>query len=70
MPIIAILLSLVIWGLIFWLLWWGLKTIGIAEPFNKIATVILVIASIFIVVGLLTGSIAPFYWLSAGLHIK
>jgi hypothetical protein len=60
MPFIAILLSLVIWGLIFWLLWWGLGAVGIPEPFHKVATVILVVAAIIIVIGLLTGSVAPF----------
>ncbi len=69
MPLIAILLSLIIWGLIFWLLWWGLGKVGIPEPFNKFATVILVVASIVVVIGLLTGSIAPFYFLSS-LKIK
>jgi hypothetical protein len=64
MQIIALLLSLVIWGLVFWLLWWGLGKIGLAEPFNKVATVILVLASIVVVIGLLTGSVAPFPFLT------
>jgi hypothetical protein len=63
MMLIAILLSLVIWGLLFWLLWWGLGAIGIPEPFHKVAVVILVVASIIVVIGLLTGSIAPFAFL-------
>ncbi len=58
--IIALLLSLVVWGLIFWVLYWGLGQIAIAEPFNKVATVILVIAAVVIVLGLLMGSIRPF----------
>lgn len=64
MALLPILLSLIIWGLIFWLLWWGLGKIGIGEPFNKVATVILVIASIAVVIGLLTGSITPFHLIS------
>lgn len=68
--LIAILLSLIIWGLIFWLLWWGLEKVGIPEPFNKVAVVILVIASIVIVIGLLMGSIPPFQFLSSTLNIK
>lgn len=63
MTLIALLLSLVIWGLVFWLLWWGLGAVGVPEPFNKVARVILVIASIIVVIGLLTGTIAPFPFL-------
>lgn len=63
--IISLLLSLVIWGLIFWVLYWALGKVAVAEPFNKVATVILVIAAVVVVVGLLTGSVAPFPILSA-----
>ena len=63
MGIISLLLSLVIWGIIFWVLWWGLGKIGLAEPFNKVAVVILVIASIVVLIGLLTGQIAAFPFL-------
>ena len=59
MSIIAILLALIIWGLIFWILWWGLGAVGIPEPFHKVAVVILVVAAIRVVIGLLTGSITP-----------
>jgi hypothetical protein len=63
MSIIALLLALVIWGLVFWLLWWGLGAVGLPEPFHKVAVVVLVIAAIIVVIGLLTGSIAPFPFL-------
>jgi hypothetical protein len=60
---ISLLLSLVIWGVIFWVLWWGLGRIGLAEPFNKVAVVVLVVASIVVLIGLLTGQVAPFPFL-------
>jgi hypothetical protein len=63
MSIIALLLSLVVWGLVFWILWFGLGAIGIPEPFHKVAVVVLVVASILVVIGLLTGAIAPFHFL-------
>lgn len=63
MGILTLLFALVIWGLIFWLLWWGLSAIALPDPFAKVATVILVIAAIFVVIGLLTGSVAPFPFL-------
>jgi hypothetical protein len=68
--ILAILLSLVIWGLIFWILWWALGAVGIPEPFHKVAVVILVVAAVVIVIGLLTGTVAPFAFLGTGLGIK
>lgn len=55
MAIIAILISLIIYGLIFWILWWGLGQIALPEPFAKVATVVLVIAAIVVIIGLLTG---------------
>ena len=64
MILIALLLSLVIYGLIFWLLWWGLEKVGIPEPFHKVAVVILVVAAVVVIIGLLTGSIAPFPFLA------
>ncbi len=60
MPLLALLLTIVIWGVIFWVLWWGLGEIAPAEPFYKIAKVVLVIATVIVLIGLLTGSIAPF----------
>ncbi len=61
---ISLLLSLVIWGLIFYVLWWGLGKIGLPEPFNKIITVILVLATVVVLIGLLNGDIHPFPILS------
>jgi len=68
MNVILLLLTIVIWGFIFWLLWWGLAKIGLGEPFNKLATIVLVIAAILVVVGILMGTIAPFPILTTLLH--
>ena len=62
--ILSLLFSLVIWGIIFYVLWWGLGKIALPEPFSKVATVILVLATIIVLIGLLTGSVAPFPFLS------
>ncbi len=63
MSLLALLISVVIWGLIFWLLWWALNAVGLGEPFHKVGVVLLVLGSIIVVIGLLTGSIAPFPFL-------
>jgi hypothetical protein len=68
--LIAILLSLVIWGLIFFVIWWGLGQVALPEPFNKVATVIVVVAVVIVVIGLLMGNIPPFAFLSSALSIK
>jgi hypothetical protein len=61
--LLALLLSLVIWGFIFYVLWWGIGRLALPEPFNKGAVVVLVVASIVVVIGLLIGSISPFPFL-------
>ncbi len=37
-------------GLIAWLLWWGIGAVGLPEPFNKVARVIV---AVFVVVFLI-----------------
>ena len=44
---------LVIAGLIFWIIQWGLAEIGLPEPFAKIATVLLVLFVVVVVINAL-----------------
>lgn len=55
MDLISILVYLVIWGLILYVLWWAIGAIGLPEPFNKIATVLLVVFTVAILLNLLFG---------------
>lgn len=65
MPVLlAMFISIVIWGLIFWLAYWILGELGLPEPFNKGARIILVLASVIVLICILTGSIPPFAFLS------
>ena len=64
MSLLTLLFSIVIWGIVFYVLWWGLAKIGLEEPWNKVATVLLVLATVVVLIGLLTGSIAPFGFLN------
>ncbi len=64
MELLNLLVTIVIWGVIFFVAWWGLAKIAPPEPWNKVATVILVLATVIILIGLLTGSIAPFHFLN------
>lgn len=51
--ILQALIWLVIAGVIYWVLDWGLKRIGLPEPFNKIATVLLVLIVVVVVINAL-----------------
>jgi len=44
--LLYLLLWIVIVGLVFYVLWWGLGAIGLEAPFDKIARAILVIAMV------------------------
>lgn len=61
MNILQLFINIVIYGLIFYVLWWALATIAPAEPFYKIGKAILVIITVIVLIGLLTGGIAPFH---------
>lgn len=42
----ALIVVLAVVGLVFWVCWWAIGVIGLPEPFNKIAIVILVLAAL------------------------
>lgn len=57
--LLSLLIHILVIGLICWLLWWLIGFIGLPEPFNKVARVIIaVVAVIFLINALLslTGS--------------
>lgn len=53
--LLGLLIQLIILGLIFYLLWWGIGKIGLPEPFNKIAVAIIVIVAVIVLINLLLG---------------
>ena len=52
---ISALFYLIVIGLIFYILWWGLGKIGLPEPFNKIAQVVIVLLVVVVLVNFLLG---------------
>ncbi len=60
--------STVIWiivvGLIWWLLIWLIGYVGLPEPFNKVAKVILAVAAVLLLINLILGlsGNAPIKW--------
>lgn len=48
--LLSLLITLIVVGLVFWLIWWFLDYIGLPEPFNKVAKVILgLVALVFLI---------------------
>lgn len=56
---ITLLIWLVIVGVVFWLLWWFIDFVGLPEPFNKVAKVIIALVAVLILLNLLLGLIGP-----------
>lgn len=57
---IALLITVVIYGLIFYLLHWFIGFVGLPQPFYKIAIVLIALGAIIVLIGILTGSVHPF----------
>jgi hypothetical protein len=53
--LISTLIYVIVIGLVFWLLWWLIAYVGLPEPFNKLARVILAIAAVLVILNLLLG---------------
>lgn len=59
--LVQAVVSIVIAGLIFWLLSWAISACGLPEPFAKVARVVLVLAAVVILVNaLMTINGTPF----------
>ena len=53
--LISLLITVIIVGLTFWLLMWAIGSIGIPEPFNKVARVIVILAAVLYLLDVLLG---------------
>jgi len=57
--LVAILVYIIVIGLVFWLLWWLIGYVGLPEPFNKVARVILAVVAVIICIYFLLGLAGP-----------
>lgn len=57
MSVVDLLVSLAIYGLVFYILFWGSGKIALPDPFGKVLSVVLVIAAVAILIGLLAGRV-------------
>ncbi len=55
--LLSILITIILAGLIFYLLYWLIGVIGLPEPFNKVAIVIMALFAVVFLIGLLTGQV-------------
>jgi hypothetical protein len=51
--VINTLIYVIVIGLCFWLLWWLVGYVGLPEPFNKVARVILAVAAVIFLISIL-----------------
>lgn len=60
--LLSLVLTFIVVGLIFWLVWWLLGVAGIPEPFNKVIRVVIAVIAVIVVINLLLGLIGqPFF---------
>lgn len=50
---LTLLATIVIGGLVFWLIWWFLGVCGLPEPFNKVARILIALAAIMFLINVL-----------------
>ena len=59
--LLSLLITLVIAGLICWLLWWFMGYVGLPEPFNKVARVLVGLVALIFLINVLMGLVGkPF----------
>ena len=54
-PLLGLLIQIIVVGLIFYLLFWAIGRIGLPEPFNKVAIVIVVLLCVIYLLNILLG---------------
>lgn len=53
-----LVIIIVVAGLIFWLVWWFIDWVGLPEPFNKVAKVVIGLVALIFLIKILLGIVA------------
>ena len=53
--IVNSLVWLICMGIVFYLLWWLIRYVGLPEPFAKVANVLLAVAAVIILINIVMG---------------
>lgn len=56
MDLLSLLITIIVVGLICYLLWWLVGYIGLPEPFTKVAQVLIALVAVVFLIGMLTGN--------------
>jgi hypothetical protein len=56
--LIQIVIYLIVFGLVAWLLLWLVDYVGLPEPFNKVAKVIVAVVCVLVVISVLLGFVS------------
>lgn len=57
--LIGLIIYLIVVGLIFWLIWWFIGYVGLPEPFNKVARVLVGLIAFIILLYFLLAILGP-----------
>ncbi len=57
MDLLHLLIAVIVMGLVFYLFWWLIGYIGLPEPFDKVARVLIALVAVVFLIGILTGSV-------------
>lgn len=59
--LVNILIWIIILGCIFGLLWWLIGYVGLPEPFNKVARIVIAVVAVLVLINVLLGVVGePF----------
>ncbi len=58
--LVTLLIYIVVLALIFWLIWWFIGYVGLPEPFNKVARVLIGLLAFVLMLYLLIGILPAF----------
>lgn len=53
--LVSVIVTLLVVGGVCWLLWWLIGFVGLPEPFNKIARVIVAVVAVLFLINMLLG---------------
>jgi hypothetical protein len=51
--LVSFLVYIIVIGLVFYLLWWLLAQVGLPEPFNRVARIVLAVVAVLVLINLL-----------------
>jgi len=60
--LLALLITVIVVGAVFYLIWWLIGYLGLPQPFDKVARVIVALIAVIYLLAMLTGSAPRIIW--------